>query len=220
MKRRHLSLAAALLVLPLIVAGCSVAVLGETRRQAENPLSGRVLQRSDLPEDSEAFYAERLTVHRFPGSPSPVTVPLEVEGFLDGYVAGVWYPFTWEDGGPQGKLEGKETGAYVLSVAYHYQDELQAATALQRQLDWFHQEGNIALDARARQVGYDESLAAANGVHGRAMEVTYSQEGLTWVSYWFLGVEGDTLMLLWLDGLPDPGTHEVFHLLLSTLVQR
>jgi len=220
MKKRLLSLAAALLVLPLMVAGCSVAVLGETRGQPENPLAGRVLQRSDLPEDSEAYYAEQLTAHRFPGSPSPVNAPLQVEGFQDGYVAGGWYPFALEDGGLQDKLERKQAGAYVLSVVYQYQHEIQAATALQRQLDWFRQEGNMAVDAKARQVGYDESLAAANGVHGRAMEVTYSQEGLTWVSYWFFGVEGDTLMLLWVDGLPDPGTHEVLDLLVSTLVQR
>ncbi|HEM62639.1 MAG TPA: hypothetical protein ENO24_10145 [Chloroflexi bacterium] len=220
MKKRLLSLAAALLVLLLIVASCSVAVLGETPGQPENPLAARVLQESDLPEDSEGYYAEQLTAHRIPGSPSPVNIPLQVEGFQDGYVAGGWYPFTLEDRVLQDKLERKQTGAYVLSVAYQYQDEVQAATALERQLDWFRNEGNMAADAKAQQVGYDESLATANGVHGRAMEVTYSQEGLTWVSYWFFGVEGDTLMVLWVDGLPDPGTHEVFDLLLSTLVQR
>jgi hypothetical protein len=144
---------------------------------------------------------------------------LQVEGFVDGYMAGGWYPFTLEDSVLQDKLERKQTGAYVLSVAYQYQDEVQAATALERQLDWFRQEGNMAADAKAQQIGYDEFLAAS-GVQGSAMEVTYPQEGLTWVSYWFFGVEGDTLMLLWVDGLPDPGTHEVFDLLLSTLVQR
>lgn len=220
MKTRNLCLLAACLVPLLMVAGCSVVEMGESHGQPENHLARRVLQESDLPEDSEAYYAEHLTVYRFPGSPSPVNIPLQVEGFLDGYVAGGWYPFTLQDSVLQDKPERKQTGAYVLSVAYQYQDEVQAAAALQRQLEWFQQEGTMAADAKAQQIGYDESLAAASGVQGSAMEVTYTQEGMTWVSYWFLGVEGDTLMLLWIDGLPDPGTHEVFDLLLSILVQR
>ncbi|HUV73490.1 MAG TPA: hypothetical protein VMW79_04210 [Anaerolineae bacterium] len=220
MNKRVLWLAAAFLVLSVMIAGYSVVALGKSHGQPEIPLARRVLQKSDLPQDSEAYYAKQLTAHRFPGSPSPVNIPLQVEGLLDGYEAGGWYPITLQDSVLQGKLQRKQAGAYALSVVYEYQDEAQAATALERQLEWFHKEGNIAVDANAEQAGYDESLAAANGVRGSAMQLTYSQEGLTWVSYWFFGVEGDTLMLLMVDGLPDPGTHEVFDILVATIVQR
>jgi hypothetical protein len=220
MKKRHVWSAAVFLVLSVVIAGSSLVALGKSHGQPENPLAQRVLQRSDLPQDSEAYYAEQLTADRFPGSPCPVNIPLHVEGFLDGYVAGGWYPLTLQDSVLQGKLQGKHAGAYVLSVVYHYRDEVQAATALQRQLEWFHEEGSLAVDAKVERAGFDESLAAANGVQGSAMQLTYSQEGLTWVSYWFFGVEGDTLMLLWVDGLPDPATHEVFDSLVATIVQR
>jgi hypothetical protein len=220
MKKRLLWLAAAFLVLSIMIAGPSVVALGKSDGQPENPLAARVLQRSDLPQDSEDYYAEQLTADRFPGAPCPVNIPLQVEGFLDGYVADAWYPFTLQDGVLQGKLQLKQAGAYVLNVVYRYRDDVQAATALERQLEWFHDERSIAVDAKAKRAGFDESLAAANGVRGSAMQLTYSQEGLTWVSYWFFGVEGDTLMLLWVDGLPDPGTHEVFDSLVATIVQR
>lgn len=220
MKKRLLWLAAALLVLPVVAAGSSVVAWGKSHGQPENPLARRVLQKSDLPEGSEGYYAEQLTADRFPGSPCPVNIPLQVEGFVDGYVASGWYLLTLQDSALQGKLQRRQAGAYALSVVCQYRDELQAATALERQLEWFHKEGNIPAHANAEQAGYDESLAAANGVRGSAMQLTYSQEGLTWVSYWFFGVEGDTLMLLWVDGLPDPGTHEVFDKLVATIVQR
>lgn len=220
MKKRLLWLATAFLVLSMMIAGCSVVALGKSHGQPENALAGRVLQRSDLPQDSEAYYAEQLTAHRFPGSPCPVNIPLQVEGFLDGYAVDAWYPLTLRDSVLQGKLQREQSVAFVLNVVYQYRDEVQAATALKRQLEWFHKEGNLAVDAKAEQAGYDESLAAANGVRGSAMQLTYSQEGLTWVSYWFFGVEGDTLMLLMVDGLPDRGTHEVFDILVATIVQR
>ena len=221
MKKRLLWLGAVFLVLSIMIAGSSVVALvalGKSDGQPENPLARRVLQRSDLPQDSEAYYAEQLTADRFPGSPCPVNIPLQVEGFLDGYVASGWYPLTLQDSVLQDKLQRERVGAYVLNAVYQYRDEVQAATGLERQLEWFHQEGSIAVDAKAERVGYDESLAAANGVRGSAMQLTYSQEGLTWVSYWFFGVEGDSLMLLWVDGLPDPGTHEVFDTLVATAV--
>lgn len=219
MKKRLLWLGAVFLVLSVMIAVSSVA-LGKSDGQPENPLAARVLQRSDLPPDSQADYPEQLTADRFPGAPFPLNIPLQVEGFLDGYVADAWYPFTLQDSVLQGKLQRKQTVAYVLNVVYRYRDEVQAATALQRQLEWFHEEGIYGGDAKTERAGYDESLAAANGVQGSAMQVTYSQEGLTWVSYWFFGVEGDTLMLLWVDGLPDPGTHQVFDSLVATVVQR
>jgi hypothetical protein len=220
MKKRHLWSAGVFLVLSAMIAGSSLVALGKSHGQPENPLARRVLQKSDLPQDSEAYYAEQLTADHFPGSPCPVNISLQVEGFLDGYVAGGWYPLTLQDSALQGKLQRNQAGAYVLSVVYQYRDDVQAATALQRQLEWFHDEGNMAVDAKAERAGFDEYLAATNGVQGSAMQLTYSQEGLTWVSYWFFGVEGDTLMLLWVDGLPDPGTHEVFDSLVATIVQR
>jgi hypothetical protein len=223
MKKRLLWLAAVFLVLSIVIAGSSavaLVALGKSDGQAENPLAGRVLQRSDLPQDSEAYYAEQLTADRFPGAPFPGNIPLQVEGFLDAYAVDALYPLTLQDRVLQGKLQRKESVAFVLNVIYRYRDDVQAATALRRQLEWFLEEGSLAVDAKAERAGFDQSLAAANGVQGSAMQVTYSQEGLTWVSHWFFGVESDTLMLLWVDGLPDPGTHEVFDSLVATIVQR
>jgi len=215
MKKRLLWLATVFLVLSIIIAGSSVAALGRGHGQPENPLARRVLQKSDLPEDSQGYYAEQLTADRFPGPPCPANIPLQVEGFLDGYEMNAWYPFVLQDSVSQ----GKQSVAFVLNVVYQYRDKVQSATALERQLEWFHKQ-DIAMDAKAEQAGYDESLAAANGVHGSAMQLTYSQEDHNWVTYWFFGVEGDTLMLLMVDGLPDPATQEVFDTLVATIVQR
>ena len=217
MKKRYLlSVSTVFLTLSIIIVGSAVAV-ARNQGQPETPLAQRVLQRNDLP-DNETYYAEQVTDDRFPGSLSPVNIPLQVKGFLEGYEMSAWYPCVFR--GEAGKEFAKDGqgGAFVLNVAYRYQDKDQAATALKQQLEWFNKQ-DIAVDAKANHMGYDESLAAANGMHGRAMQLTYSQEDQTWVTYWFFGIEGDTLTLLMVDGLPDPATREVFDTLVAKIVQ-
>jgi len=211
-KRQLLPVSIVFLTLSIIIAGSAVA-LARDQGQPETPLARWVLQRSDLP-DSEAYYAKQVTDDRFPGPVCPVNIPLQVEGLLEGYEMGAWYPFTLR----HGVSEGQQGGAYVLNVVYQYQDEAKAVAALERQLEWFHWR-DIAVDAKAEPVSYDESLAAANDVRGSAMRLTYSQEGQTWVIYWFFGVKGDILMLLMVDGLPDPATQDVFDTLVAKIVQ-
>ncbi len=214
MKKRFLWLATVFLALSITIAG-SVVALAKSQRQPENPLAGQVLQKGDLPQDSEGYYAGQLMDDRFPGPLCPVNIPVQVEGFLGGYEMNAWYPITLRDG----NLQGKQGGDFVLNVVYQYQDKVQAAEALERQLEWFHKQ-DIAMEAEVHQLDYDESLATANGMRGSAMQLTYTQENQTWVTYWFFGIKGDTLRLLMIDGLPDPATREVFNALTAKVIQR
>lgn len=214
MKKQLVWLVTVSLALSLIIVSSAVA-LAKNYGQPENPLAQLVLQKSDLPQHIQGYYTEQLTDDRFLGSSCPANIPLQVEGYLRGYEMNAWYPFSLQDDISQ----GKQSGAFVLNTVYQYRDKDQADMALNLQLEWFNRQ-DIAVDAKANRVGYDESLAAANGVHGSAMQLTYSQEDRTWVTYWFLGVRGNTLMLLMVDGLPDPATEEVFNTLAAKVIQR
>ena len=218
MKKQYLlSVSTVFLTLSIIIAGSAVAV-ARNQGQPETPLAQQVLQRSDLP-DSEVYYAEQVTDDRFPGPLSPVNIPLQVEGFLEGYEMSTWYPCVFR--GEAGKELAKDGqgGAFALNVAYRYQDKARAEVALERQLEFFKQE-DLPADVRVEPVDYNEFLATANDMYGHAMLLTYPSEGTTWVTYWFLGVKGNILMLLMVDGLPDPATREVFDTLVTKIVQR
>jgi hypothetical protein len=208
MKKQLLRVALVFLVLSTVVAG-AITVSADNHRQLKN----RVLQRGDLPQDSQ-YYAEGLTQDHFPGVLSPVNIPLESEGFQNGYEVNAWYPLILQDA----ISEIKQSNAFVLNVVYQYQDEAQAAAALKQQLEWFHKD-NITMSALVEQVDYDKSLDVAYGIKGNAFQLTYSQEGLTLVNYWFLGVKENTVILLMVDGLPDLATREVFNSLMPTVMQ-
>lgn len=219
MKKRYLlSGLTVLMILSIIIAGSTVVALARSHGQTETPLAQQVLQRSDLP-DSEVYYAEQVTDDRFPGPLSPVNTPLQVKGFLEGYEVSTWYPCVFR--GEAGKELAKDGqgGAFVLNVAYRYQDKTQAEAALEQQLEFFNQE-DLPADVKVEPLDYSEFLATANDMYGHAMQLTYSQEDRTWVTYWFLGVRGNTLMLLMVDGLPDSATEGVFNALTAKVIQR
>nr|HID14406.1 hypothetical protein [Anaerolineae bacterium] len=219
MKKRHLlPVSIVFLALSIIIAG-SVVTLARNQRQPETPLARWVLQRSELPKNSEAYYAEQVTDDRFPGPLSPVNIPLQVEGFLEAYEMSAWYPCVFRGEAAKELVKDGQGGAFVLNLVYRYRDSGQARAALERQLK-FVQQQDVPVDVKVESADYDESLTAANDVYGRAIRITYPSEGITWVTCYFFGVKRNILMLLIVDGLPDPATQDVFDTLVTKIVQR
>ncbi len=217
MKKRFLSSMLAMsLILSIIIAGSAIA-LARNQEQPVSPLAQQVLQRDDLP-NSQGYYAEEVTEDRFPGPSSPVNTPLQAEGFLEGYEASAWHPYTLQEEVNEELVKDGQSGAFVLNVAYKYQNKSQAEAAFEQQIAFFDQK--LPTDFKVESVDYDRSLATANGMYGHATRLTYPSEGITWATYWFLGIKDNTLMLLMVDGLPDPATQEVFDSLVTIVVQR
>ncbi len=194
------------LIVTIVFAG-SVALAAGSSDRGDPPLAQQVMQKSDLPEQSQAYYTKAVTEDRFPGPLCPVNIPLQTEGFLRAHEASAWYPFSVNKSALRNAVQDEQGGAFILNVVYEYQDEAQAAAALEQQLEWFHR-GDIAADAQVETV------------NDNTIKLTYSQKGQTWVTYWFFGVKGNTLKLLMVDGSPVSTTHEVFDSLRSSLVQR
>jgi hypothetical protein len=199
-----------LVTLTIILLGGTGMVMARTQAQ-QTPLAQLVLQPDDLPGDNVNYYAEKVEEDRFLGDPSPVNIPLEAEGFLEAYAADAFYPVTLRNSESPG-------GAFILNIVYQYQDEAQARQALEQQLEWFNS-ADIALDARIEQLDEHLSIDAAK-IQGRAFELTYSQEGLIWNTYWLFGVKENVLVFLMVDGPPDPATQEVFSTLATKVIQR
>ena len=211
MKKRVL-VSIMLVTLAVILLGGTGMVMARTQAQQHTtPLAQLVLQPSDLPGDNVNYYVEKVEEDRFPGDPSPVNIPLKTEGFLEAYAMGAFYPFALRNSDSPG-------GAFVLNVVYQYQDEAQARQALEQQLEWFNS-ADIAPDARIEPLD-DRLFIDAAKIQGRAFELTYSQEGRIWSTYWLFGVKDSFLVLLMVDGLPDPATQEVFGTLVTKVIQR
>jgi len=114
---------------------------------------------------------------------------------------------------------GQQSIVYVLNTVYQFQDEAHAAAALEQQIE-FYEKSDVPEDVRIVPVSYDTSLAFRKGVQGRAYAVRYPSDGTYWESYYFLGVQGNMLVFLMVDGLPDPATESAFNALVTKMIQR
>lgn len=208
--QRFLLISVLTLVLSVITVA-SVPALGRGSQTPEDPLARRALQLADL-EGAEAVYRESITsTEGFPGALSPANLPLQAGGFLAGYRVGA--PCTVQ------LSDGQQGMVYVLNIVYQFQDEAQATAALERQIE-FYEKSDVPEDVRVVPVNYDTSLAFRKGVQGSAYAVRYPSEGVYWESYYFLGIKGNMLVFLMVDGLPDPASERVFNALAAKVIQR
>lgn len=211
MKKRYLLLILIAMLVVAILGGFAVVGSGKGPDQRGSSLADRVLQRDDLPR-SEGYYSAEVGVERFPGPKSFVNLPFQVSGTQTAYQAGMWYP-----------LEDGSSAVYVLNVAYQYQNKGQAEAVFRQQVDHgnrLHSDLDLPENASVESVGFSESLARANGVHGQALRITYPAEGLTFELYYFVGAKDNVFVLLMVDGLPSLEAQELFDTLVTTVIQR
>ena len=225
MKKQRILLIAALLVLSILVVASAAAL---AKGPKPPPPEQQVLQKDDLPEDARIAVERRVTSASFRGPEAPANVPLQAEGFLEGYRFDAWYPCILQSHDGQSMV-------YVLHIVYQFQDKAQAAAALERQLAFYENYKRTPEYVKVDAVDLDETFIARNGVSGKAMRVEYSvalvdgadqpaplHQGDDYETYYFHGVKGDTLIFLMVDSFhpPDPATREVFDDLVPKVVQR
>jgi len=206
MKKQFMRLSIISLLVFLVVV--SSTTIFANRKSLEN----RVLQKEDLPRGSQ-YYAEPLMQEHFYGVLTPVNIPLQNKGFQKGYAVNAVYPVALQDD----YLEIKTNSAFVLNIAYQYQDEAQALTVFEQQIQWFLKD-NITVSGNVERIYYEKSLESTFDIKGSAYQLTYMQEGLALVNYWFLGVKENTVILLMVDGISDSATRHVFDSLLPIIM--
>lgn len=205
MKKRLMALVLILTV--LIGVGSVGTVLADSLHQAEDTLAERVLQEDDL-SGSEGYSAAKVAEDRFPGSPNFGNIPMQAKGFREAYEVNAFLP-----------ADSGESGAFVLNLAYQYEDRTQAEAAFEQWLDYLGQ-AELSTDTEMEAAEQIEALATAKGMRGHALRFTYESEGTTWQTHYLLGIRDDTLILLMVDGLPSAAAQEKFDALATIIIER
>jgi hypothetical protein len=196
----------------LLFTSVAVSVLGLGSRTPEHPLAPRALQAADLKgEGAERIHRQSISGREaLPGPLGAHNLPLQATGFASGYRVAAPCAVRLS-GGQQGMM-------YVMNIVYQFQDESQAAEAFEQQLE-FYEDSKLPEDVGVVALSHDASLASQIGLQGRAYAVRYPSEGIHWESRYFLGMKADTLVLLMVDGLPDPAAERLFDALAARVVQ-
>ena len=169
-----------------------LVIVGSTTTFASShkSLESSVLQKEDLPQDSQ-YYAEPLKQDHSYGVLTPINMPLQNTGFQKGYAVNAIYPITLKNNA----LETTTSSAFVLNIAYQYHNGTQAITVFEQQSQWFLKQ-NITVSGNAEHIDCDESLKTTFDIKGDAYQLTYMQEGLPLVNYWFIGVK-ENIFTVW-----------------------
>ncbi len=208
MKQHHYILFTVLLLLfGLLTVGTAN---GLTPKQQSNAdiLRQVVLRKTDFPEDVEdyTFSSDEAKAEDFNEQISFVTIPFWAEGFVDAYRVNGWYTLTFEEEA----LKEFSPGAFVENIAYVFESQEQAANAFEQQLTQFNTDVEN-LETKIEDIQH-------NSPQSKLIRVDYTQEGMDFTLYVFIGVVDNRLLFLMVDGVPDPTVQRAFENLVTKLV--
>lgn len=194
-------------ILLLLIVG-TASTFAQKQQDSQEILRQAVLHETDFPENTEkyAFSSGKSKVEDFNEQVSFVTSPFWAEGFVDAYRVNGWYPLAFEDD----TFKEFSSGAFVENIAYLFKSQEQAAKAFEQQITRFNFDAKD-IDAKVESVQY-------NNLQGKLMQINYTQEGMDFTLYTFVGWVDNQLIFLMVDGIPDPTVQRTFEHLVTTLV--